>query len=912
MKSFKEFITEENNEEIINKLNKISYKDTQDLDFDWPEGLSTDDIEKLQDTDAENFNKVKNEVISALTDKGQSEDNAVQKDEGDDLKNFKIGSRSDIESDIKALKIFYNARMPNINTSTPNKFLKEASQMGGIKAQRLETLIKKINANANNPEAVLAKNILVFTILFKAISRKLSEANPGNGEYSLFGVDLIKGGLEKNADKLSSSSEKDFFQKAFNLLKNNNLNDKTSFSGLNKFYEDLANKDIDSSTIKELTKKLDKYEYLPANSESNDGTSSNDDTSSNDGTSRTDTNRDTNTAGTDTGTAGADTSGNTNTTRADTTGNSEKPTSFSKVSSSDLSHLTAKSSPDEVKAAIDKAYGRSEDGESKPEEGDSFYKSILARCEAEKEKADKLYKSSFKNVNEGIIFSTLENNVLVSEALKDTWRKIKNGGIHVGRLNTSAEHTENAKGGWGETRKEMKEINDLYYNKSTKIASKYTDLTNTSQRVSLITKLKQVRTTYEKELINSFSHAEKVNRYNFAGAIGHDVRKGIQKAADKASAAYKDSSLGRAEAMDKADVEEKVKNINVDTFKDFDEKTLPSICYAIKVNASPLDVNLKKPSPIDPKKSVLDFAIEQLKSSDAFRMDSAKVTMMLQAVNKNLASNPELKKFVLSNADKLDAQFTASKLTDEMGLIKTAITSVKNKVQGLKAFFDSLLNAQALDKAKRDVVDSQREPAPSDSEASPDAAAAGGSRSVVTEGFHKSNADISDEEKRGLLMAIAVGGNQLPNKAIVSNAVSQLASINGIKPKDVLNAVNLCSQKDQNYVSAVSKSILGLINIAYGGKFPTDTTTPETNAPTVNKPETNAPTVNKPETNAPNTDPLATAKREAAKRGMTQDQIQNLADMSDTGYSVVTSNAVGDYTIPDRLTKKIIRRRIGK
>lgn len=579
-------------------------------------------------------------------------------------------------------------------------------------------------------------------------------------------------------------------------------------------------------------------------------------------------------------------------------------------SSADLFKLSPQSTPEQVRAAVNKAFGRDEDGQGNPEENDTLLKSTLAKCSSEQKKNDELYNKSHRQeepVSENVIFDAIENNKLVSEGLKDTLRRVKNNGLVIGRSNISAEHTENAKGGWKETRDEMIEINNVYYNKAKTIVNKYGEITGTSQRHSLLVKLKEIRNKYYKELTDSLTHAMKRNRYSEIGAMKHDARKGAMDAKDKADEIYKNSSLGRANAMDLEDAKNKASKIDSSAFKDFNEKVLPIICHAVKVGGNPNDEKMSLMSFIDPKKKNIDFVLEQMKSSPAFQMDSKKLAFMLKELQNKMKEDSNFKQFILDNADKLDSQIAASKLADELALVKPSILKVGKKIEQLKAFFSSLKS----EAAKQDIRDAASS---SDADASKqdirDAASSSGSdttvaKSVVTEEAMPQG--LSEDEKRGLMMAIAIGGASIKDKDLVNGAIKQLASINGIRTTDVQQAINKASENNPNYVTSVSKNINTLIEKSGIGNTETSNQNQQGATDTAGQNNTGSEQQNPTPTPTP---APTTGNGYLQSKGINNDNDFTNA-MDDLGsYSVVTTNAVGDSKIPDRLYKQLIRRKI--
>lgn len=583
-------------------------------------------------------------------------------------------------------------------------------------------------------------------------------------------------------------------------------------------------------------------------------------------------------------------------------------------SSTDLYKLSPRSTPEQVRAAVNKAFGRDEDGQGNPEENDTLLKSVLTKCSNEQKKNDELYNKSHRQkeqVSENVIFDAIENNKLVSEGLKDTLRRAKNNGLVIGRSNISAEHTENAKGGWKETRDEMIEINNVYYNKAKTIVNKYGEITGTSQRHSLLIKLKEIRNKYSKELTDSLTHAMKRNRYSELGAMKHDARKGAMNVKDKAYEIYKNSSLGRANAMDQEDAKNKASKIDSSAFKDFDEKVLPIICHAVKVGGNPNDEKMSLMSFIDPKKKNIDFALEQMKSSPAFQMDSKKLAFMLKELQNKMKEDSDFKQFILDNADKLDSQIAASKLADEFALVKPSILKVGKKIEQLKAFFSSLksesakqdirdaANSGSTDAAKRDIRD-----AANSNNTDTDAVA----NSVVTEEAMPQG--LSEDEKRGLMMAIAIGGANIKDKDLVNGAIKQLASINGIRTTDVQQAINKASENNPNYVTSVSKNINTLIEKSGIGNAETSNQNQQGATDTTDSQnQNNTGSEQQKPTPTPTPTPT-TGNGYLQSKGINNDNDFTNA-MGDLGsYSVVTTNAVGDSKIPDRLYKQLIRRKI--
>lgn len=546
--------------------------------------------------------------------------------------------------------------------------------------------------------------------------------------------------------------------------------------------------------------------------------------------------------------------------------------------------LTIKSSNEEVKKAIDEYFG-SEDGNNKGK----VYDKILQRMIDSQKENDELYKSSLHKNEEQKASSIVTEGILK--------QKIKNATPSFGRINISAQKTENS---WKEYKDDLEHLAVSYRNKANAIAEKMGGIISIAKKGDYLVKLKKLSHDYESTMFDVFAKAKKVNSYNELGKIGHDLRNDLHAGAEKVKEMRANSKAGQVKAATEENLNEKISNITVKELNKIPEGYRDVFAYAMLNQSNPLTFQ-EKDVGSETNETVIKAVLSGLsKEYETFGVGSEKeaVMFMKQLFDSKFQNDSAIKEWLKKYNHNYMEQKNVKSLTEPImnvkkswNIIQQDLSKSANPIETIK----NILGAEDL--AKEKIKNASKEPLEEPGEQSNNVAV-----SVKTEGkiltfkdyymlnegvFNNKNILDNDKKKAYALlclMSIYAGTNNQGVISLEDKALSILST------RDV--SKDVISNGVKTYIKDNGEKIAKYINAfnTLANKQPA--TTPTT---------------------TPTTTPVAAQNSNSNEQGGKPIKIGNngitLQNNSVPEMSV-TTGAVGDFTIPDRLTKQLMRRRI--
>lgn len=583
-----------------------------------------------------------------------------------------------------------------------------------------------------------------------------------------------------------------------------------------------------------------------------------------------------------------------------------------------VAKLTFRNSLEDIEKAILHDFG-SADGKTKG--------NILISSESiadwKRDENDKEYKNSkvnFESYNP--VFSAVSKNKILSERLAIR-----------GRINTSKEHTTDS---WNRYKTEMGNTQRKYCNTAHRIIAKWDDqLTSTPDRKKIIDNLKLLSTKYSRELNRILKNAEKKNSYSEIGKIFHDVRDVAGSAKKFVGDKIKDSSAGRAAAYDAQQIKAAVDKVDISALRAAAEKSpqnFRTFAYAVR---NPGYLENPDATTGDPKSKVTIGTIAgNIVTELGFQSDKESVKSFIKAFNQTYITkenmDSDITKLIMDKSAEYGKASTISVMIDDLQRIQKFSSSAVAKIQNLNKegkgisseralltfirnpsadlsklqvsemsfseyynilyeWKDAATRAQNKAQKAQDKADKAKEDA--------DKAAAAQQKQAHrkevlnwykqnNKGYEKLRANLSDEELLTLatMLLLASKDNDIKSQAA---AILQMREKDGKNPQDYLQAAANYSQEHPDIVSNIQKTL--------EKAFSTQAQQPQQNAqqPAPQSPQQPASQSSQPQQNM-----------------QTQNPQRSLGEVPSQSASVTTSSA-GSYNIPDRLFKKMMRRKLG-
>ena len=584
-----------------------------------------------------------------------------------------------------------------------------------------------------------------------------------------------------------------------------------------------------------------------------------------------------------------------------------------------ISSLTRNSTKEEVEAAISTTFGTTESpNESEDQNRGIAFANILDAIKRAKKKNQELYDVSHKKeeteIKENNFFFDCANNKLINEnalgnARNFAERKFKSS---LGRVNLS--NNQRNENSWNKCINELRNKQIATLGKAKNLASNLFDKINSvSKKGDIIYKLKKLESNYSTSMTSIYMDYRRANSYNGIGALAHDIRVGGMKAGKKAKEFKKGTKAGQEAEIINQNIESKLQNINAQSLDKYIPENLRDVfAYAVLNQSNPMILQEPDVDSDTGKMTVSKSAFNAVaNNNEVFGVgNEQELSVFLAKLLKKANKDPELgawltkykgiydnKKAMMPIRNAIfDFKKHSKQITYKLknsqnpyGDICAALgISSENLQESVKSFKDYYLLNEWFGKAKQN------------NEATP--------------------ASFTDEEKKSLAALCLLAAVGMPNEpkfsslkeAAAKMVLSKIGRDEQIMQKLSTTEIISAAQKYVNENSdKVNPAVQGLMAIIKNAEQKQGQDTQNNQNSQNSQNAQNAQNTQNAQ-NAQNTqNRSATGAGYLKSKGINNDQDFKNA-MDELGnYSVVTSDAVGESKIPDRLYRKMIRRRIG-
>ena len=350
-----------------------------------------------------------------------------------------------------------------------------------------------------------------------------------------------------------------------------------------------------------------------------------------------------------------------------------------------LFSLNSKSSPEEINNAVKEFFG---DGDK------SKLEHFLTKVEMQKsenvavgqERKDynlenlAKYKRDHEdvedngnNVSENYVLNTLYNNPLIYEGFKNFVRNVHSNLPTVGRFKVG--NYKSSEKSWEACISRMKEAQAEYEKKAVAISGKATSPNcSIPQKHSLLTKLKSLAGEYNIHLNGIFEQCKKRNGYNAIGSAIHDAKSGWYKQQIDKFEKSKDTNAYREKLISKENIKKAISNLSTEELDKITSmggiKNKYLFAYGIlsvaKNNRKGLferDIVNGKGNVEKGLKNILD------NNTEAFGVDAD--TNLYDFADMLFNSNKDIQKWVEENSKQYETRLRIDPLSDELRLLQS-------------------------------------------------------------------------------------------------------------------------------------------------------------------------------------------------------------------------------------------------
>ena len=527
--------------------------------------------------------------------------------------------------------------------------------------------------------------------------------------------------------------------------------------------------------------------------------------------------------------------------------------------SNSLAKLNNSSSPEDVKNAVKEAFGTNNAGQVESKLLNAYYK----RCDEVQKANSKMAAKS----GESKVRTVAPEEPTVQEA-EELVNLILEGRGNRLRLRQDAEAT---KAGWEDAKDELNKMAAGYLEQAEIIANGYTDTTPSKKRDSILLKLRSMYSSLALDLSKIFAKHKKSNSYGELGSILYNARMRKDANEQKKEAKYKNSEKGRRDAQIDEITTKKLPEA-IEAFKKIDSEyeTLAKVLSYGILHPNNLKDLAKAAWNNESKKTIGEICLKALSDNgeiEGLTIDTlqpllsklSQIKEILPTVQKRAAEYEEGTQYSNIEDDKNIYNKLSSKAIAFIGKMRSLgdkLTSkilLKDEISSLS--FKDYYNTIYEDEQQQQAQQSQN------------------------------NVDLpnlSRDEKRAVAFAILATSNDEQELKTAAEYLS-LVGKDGT-PSGYIKAIEKYKKENAQAIAQVKASIARQANAVLQ-----QPQTPQV-APQVQQPVTQPQT---PQVQQP------VAQQQPAQQP--QQPIQ----------ATVTTSACGNFTIPDRLNKKLIRRKIG-
>ena len=569
-----------------------------------------------------------------------------------------------------------------------------------------------------------------------------------------------------------------------------------------------------------------------------------------------------------------------------------------------ITSLTRDSKKEEVNAAIEKVFGTATDAN---EDGDANRGTVFANLVDAIEKAKKnnqsLYDVSHAKKNEESeekpevqtedFFFDCADNKLINETL--IGRKV---GAALGRVNIS--NNERNTNSWNKCLIDLRKKQVATLNKAKTIMAKMFDNINSvSKKGNLLVDLKKLDSNYKSSMTAIFIDYRKANSYNGIGAMAHDARVAGLKGAKKAKEAEENSKFGQESKIINQNIENKIESINAQSLDKYIQEDLRDVfAYAVLNQSNPMVLQEPDVDSDTGKMTVIKSAFNAVaNNNEVFGVGNERELMVfLGKLLEKSKEDQEIGRWLANYKGVYDKKKLMKPIRNLIFDLNKVSGSISDKLSNSPDPYADICSALGLTQENlHECVKSFKE------------------YYLLTEQLFKRNpkpqqsATFTDEEKKSLATLCLLAAVGKPNDQKLSALKTPAASIvlskigrdeaisQHLTIDDIIKSAQKFVEENSDKVNKAAQGLMTLIN-----KEPQQ-------QPTV--PPATQPTPATGQNGQTNVNDIS-AQNDDSETGGTDYHYADGESVITTPQATVTTGAVGGYTIPDRLTKQLIRRRI--
>ena len=574
-----------------------------------------------------------------------------------------------------------------------------------------------------------------------------------------------------------------------------------------------------------------------------------------------------------------------------------------------ITSLTRDSKKEEVNAAIEKVFGTATDAN---EDGDANRGTVFANLVDAIEKAKKnnqsLYDVSHAKKNEDEaeekpevqtedFFFDCADNKLINETL--IGRKI---GAALGRVNIS--NNERNTNSWNKCLIDLRKKQIATLNKAKTIMAKMFDNINSvSKKGNLLVDLKKLDSNYKSSMTAIFIDYRKANSYNGIGAMAHDARVAGLKGAKKAKEAEENSKFGQESKIINQNIESKIESINAQSLDKYIQEDLRDVfAYAVLNQSNPMVLQEPDVDSDTGKMTVIKSALNAIaNNNEVFGVGNERELMVfLGKLLEKSKEDQEIGRWLANYKGVYDKKKLMKPIRNVIFDLNKVSGSISDKLSNSPDPYADICSALGLTKENlHECVKSFKD------------------YYLLTEQLFKRNpkpqqsATFTDEERKSLATLCLLAAVGKPNDQKLSALKTPAASIvlskigrdeaisQHLTVDDIIKSAQKFVEENSDKVNKAAQGLMTLIN-----KEPQQQpTVPPATQPTAQ------PTPAAGQNGQTNVNDIS-AQNDDSETGGTDYHYADGESVITTPQATVTTGAVGGYTIPDRLTKQLIRRRI--
>lgn len=575
-----------------------------------------------------------------------------------------------------------------------------------------------------------------------------------------------------------------------------------------------------------------------------------------------------------------------------------------------ITSLTRDSKKEEVNAAIEKVFGTATDAnEDSDANRGTVFANLVDAIEKAKKNNQSLYDVSHTKKNEDEaeekpevqtedFFFDCADNKLINETL--VGRKI---GAALGRVNIG--NNERNTNSWNKCLIDLRKKQVATLNKAKTIMAKMFDNINSvSKKGNLLVDLKKLDSNYKSSMTAIFIDYRKANSYNGIGAMAHDLRVAGLKGAKKAKEAEENSKFGQESKIINQNIENKIESINAQSLDKYIQEDLRDVfAYAVLNQSNPMVLQEPDVDSDTGKMTVIKSAFNAVaNNNEVFGVGNERELMVfLGKLLEKSKEDQEIGRWLANYKGVYDKKKLMKPIRNVIFDLNKVSGSISKKLSNSPDPYADICSALGLTQENlHECVKSFKE------------------YYLLTEQLFKRNpkpqqsATFTDEEKKSLATLCLLAAVGKPNDQKLSALKTPAASIvlskigrdeaisQHLTIDDIIKSAQKFVEENSDKVNKAAQGLMTLIN-----KEPQPQPQP-TEQPTT-QPQQQQPAAG--QNGQTNVNDIS-AQNDDSETGGTDYHYADGESVVTTPQATVTTGAVGGYTIPDRLTKQLIRRRI--